>query len=320
MKHRILLSFATGALIGILIILLFSVYIGALTSNDGKFSAVNFFADEAYITTIHGKTGVVVPYKYHDFAGCLSQLYKAVKPEQMSAASSAIGNYSNIEQIVSYASANFTYNEEWRTNYKPLETSMMPTEFLRIKTGVCGDYAFFYAAAALPCFSTVTVRFIEPGSPSSIGHVFVHYNGTALLYKTWTPVTNEMILWYQVYPRGAVLDVVLTYSNSEAHPISVSLWTFTNSVTVTFPATVTKAIITYRISGRTLKVTTKTSYKIYPPVYGQKTIINNTITIYDGDYTYYISNSLFGAAKNDVTFIVHYYGEGTTEYYYGLKK
>lgn len=316
MFGRLVKSFVAGAFVGLLVVVLFPGAVAYfLSGSSHNFAFVNFFSTGAYVVSFGGKHGVMVPVEDREFVGVLNQLFSAVSNDQIRAVSSAIGGDYTLSDVVSFVSKNFTYNESARTSFMPLSRSMMPEEFLKYRTGVCGDYAFFYAAAVLGCCSEVTVRIILPGE--GVGHIFAIYDGTALGYSGVDGVKNEMLVWYQEYSSAAVLDVVLTYNGSSAFPVSASLWSFSNRYTLYYPSRVTVAVVTYVSSGRTLGVVTRSDLVIYPLVVGSTTFYGDTVTVV-GRFTYFLSDSMFGAARGDVSFFIRYYGVGTTGYYYGF--
>jgi len=317
MKSSIVKSFITGVMIGILIVMIFPGELAYVFSGGAdNFVFVDFFANSPYVTSVGGKNGVMLPVEYRSFIGGISQLFDAVQYDEILSVSKVLGNNYTISDLVKFASKNFVYDESKRTLYKPLSKSFMPTEFLSVRTGVCGDYAYFYAAGVLGCCSTVTVRFIDPMN-GDVGHVMAIYDTTVLSYYGINNLSDEMKIWYQLYPSGVVLNIVLSFDGERVRVVSVSMWSFSNKYTVTFPSKITAAVITYYSNNNVVGIVTRNNFTLTPPVIGKTTIKNGRVTII-GDYTYVIGNSFFAAGEGNKSFEVMYYGIGTTKFFYSF--
>lgn len=210
-------------------------------------------------------------------------------------------NYENISRVMEYDaehngsfiyivqnSFKYDYSRSLKGN---LHSSIPPSQMLKRSSGVCGDFAFLYAAYFLGKYSTATLVFITANG-WTYGHIFAAYDGTAYDITIEEPLSEHIAFLTNDASRFTLATMVLTMNSGTVGIKEISVGTYTNNFTAVLPEYISGTVTI--VSGTITKVRSMIPIKVLPTtvaggrlvMYGMSFLASsNSITFYAGTKT-----------------------------------
>lgn len=164
------------------------------------------------------------------------------------------GNYSDYENVIFTFSNYFSYDDERASTIGPDDKSYLPDVLLDKKSGICGDYAVFYAAWYLAHGrnATVYVIYFDDGAD---GHAWF-FNGQVAFENQYIGVDTDYLRAYWYSTSGPYTEYRIVFYTDGSLSISSTHVTEPPSLPMPF----LPSEVTFSLTATFIKWTTTVPY------------------------------------------------------------